>query len=61
MKRMWKPLRVLGMDGAYVRGMGKTQPIVVAVDLGEGELVSIAWVDEANPQAVKRWLEPLAG
>ena len=58
-KRMWKKVRVLGVDGAYVRGMGKTQPVVVAVDLGDGEPVSIAWVDEANPQAVKRWLGPL--
>jgi len=58
-KRMWKKVRVLGVDGAYVRGMGKTQPVVVAVDLGSGEPVSIANIDEAKPSAVKRWLGPL--
>ena len=58
-KQMWKRVRVLGVDGAYVRGMGKTQPVVVAVDLGDGELISVAAIDEANPQAVKRWLGSL--
>jgi len=58
-KQMWKKVRVLGVDGAYVRGMGKTQPVVVAVDLGSGEPVSIAYIDEAKPNAVKRWLGPL--
>jgi len=26
--RYWKPVRVLGVDGAYVRGWGKTQPVL---------------------------------
>ena len=35
-KRMWKKVRVLGVDGAYVRGMGEIQPVLVAIDLGMG-------------------------
>lgn len=58
-RRQWKPVRVLGLDGAYVRGMGDVQPVLVAVDLGEGEPVEIGYLDEHNPQAVRRWLEPL--
>lgn len=58
-RRMWKPVRVLGLDGAYVLGWGEKRAVLVAVDLGAGEPVSIGYVDEANPQAVRRWLEPL--
>jgi len=57
--RYWKPVRVLGVDGAYVRGWGKTQPVLVAVDLGTGEPVMVGYVDEKDPQAVKEFLEPL--
>jgi hypothetical protein len=31
----WKPVRVLGLDGAYVLGWGEKRPVLVAVDLGE--------------------------
>lgn len=58
-ERLWKPVRVLGIDGAYVRGWGKTQPVLVAVDMGTGELVTVGYVDEKDPQAVKKFLEPL--
>lgn len=57
--RKWKPVRVLGLDGAYVRGWGEIHPVLVAVDLGEGKPVAIGYVDEFDPQAVRRWLEPL--
>lgn len=57
--RKWKAVRVLGLDGAYVRGWGEVRPVLVAVDLGEGQPVAIGCVDEFNPQAVRRWLEPL--
>ena len=57
--RMWKAVRVLGLDGAYVRGWGELRPVLVAVDLGEGEPVAIAYLDEHNPHLVRRWLEPL--
>ncbi len=33
-ERLWKPVRVLSVDGAYVRGWGKTQPARVALDGG---------------------------
>jgi transposase-like protein len=58
-QRKWKPVRVLGLDGAYVRGWGEQQKVLIAVDLGLGQPVSIGYVDEHDPQAVKRWLEPL--
>lgn len=61
-------MRVLGVDGAYTcpgeqcqggRGWGKTQPVLVAVDMGTGQPVTVGYVDEKDPQAVKRFLEPL--
>ena len=58
-KRMWKPVRVLGIDGAYVLGWGEKRAVVVAVDLGEGQPVAIGYLDEKNPDAVRRWLEPI--
>lgn len=58
-QRKWRAVRVLGLDGAYVRGWGEQQKVLVAVDLGAGQPVSIGYVDEHDPQAVKRWLEPL--
>jgi len=58
-RRYWLPVRVLGVDGAYVRGWGKIQPVLVAVDMGTGEPVTVGYVDEKDPQAVKRFLEPL--
>jgi hypothetical protein len=57
--RMWKPVRVLGLDGAYVRGWGEVRPVLVAVDLGEGKPVAIGYVNEYDPQVVRRWLAPL--
>ena len=58
-ERHWKPVRVLGVDGAYVRGWGETQPVVVAVDMGTGDPVRVGYVDEKDPQAVRKFLEPL--
>ena len=54
-----KKVRVIGVDGAYVRGMGKIQPVLVVIDLGSGKPITIGYVDEKDPQAVKRFLEPL--
>jgi transposase-like protein len=58
-QRKWQPVRVLGVDGAYVRGWGKTQPVLVAVDMGTGQPVTVGYVDEKDPQAVRKFLEPL--
>jgi transposase-like protein len=55
----WGQVRVLGLDGAYVRGWGGTQAVLVAVDLGTGQPVALGAVDEKDPQAVKKFLEPL--
>lgn len=55
----WKPVRVLGLDGAYVLGWGEKQPVLVAVDMGTGEPLTVGYINESDPQAVRRWLEPL--
>lgn len=55
----WKSVRVVGLDGAYVLGWGDKQPVLVAVDLGTGEPLAVGYVNEYNPQAVRRWLAPL--
>ena len=55
----WKPVRVLGLDGASVLGWGEKQPVLVAVDLGTGEPIAVGYINEYDPQAVKRWLQPL--
>lgn len=58
-RNQWKPVRVLGVDGAYVLGWGEKRPVLVAVDLGEGQPVAVGYVNEHDPQAVRRWLEPI--
>jgi len=58
-RNQWKPVRVLGLDGAYVLGWGNKQGVLVAVDLGTGEPIAVGYVNEYNPQAVLRWLKPL--
>jgi len=57
--KCWKSVRVMGLDGAYVRGMGKTNPVLITVDLGTGKPVEIGYVNERDPQAVRKWLEPI--
>lgn len=59
LKNKWKPVRVLGVDGAWVRGWGEQRGVLVAVDLGDGQPVAIGMLDEHNPQAVRKWLQPL--
>jgi transposase-like protein len=55
----WKPVRILGLDGASVLGWGEKQPVLVAVDLGSGEPLALGYISEYDPQAVSRWLTPL--
>ena len=57
--RLWKPVRMVGLDGAYVLGWGKKQPVLVAVDLGTGEPLALGYVNEHDPRALQRWLAPL--
>lgn len=54
-----RKVRVLGLDAGYFKGMGETQAVMVAVDMGDGQPVAIGFVDERDPQAVKRFLRPL--
>lgn len=58
-RRHWQAVRVLGVDGLYPLAQGKRSPVLLAVDLGNGQPVALGQVDEANPQAVRQWLEPL--
>lgn len=55
----WKKVRMLGVDGGYVLGWGEKRSVMVAVDLGDGRVVSLGYVDEHDPRAVRAWLEPL--
>lgn len=57
--QQWKPVRLLGLDGAAVLGWGEKQAVLVAVDLGTGEPLAVGYVKEHDPQAVRRWLAPL--
>ncbi|MGD8749909.1 MAG: transposase [Anaerolineales bacterium] len=58
-RRHWRPVRVLGVDGAYPLGWGKKQPVLIAVDIGRGDPVAVGYVDEHDPRAVERFLKPL--
>lgn len=58
-RRRWQTVRVLGLDGAYPLIKGQKRAVLIAVDLGSGQPVALGRVDEANPQAVKRFLAPL--
>jgi hypothetical protein len=55
----WKPVRVLGVDGEYVLGWGEKRPVLVAVDLGEGQPVAVGYVDEHDLRAMRNWLAPI--
>lgn len=57
--KTWGKVRVLGVDGAYVLGMGAKQPVLVAVDMGNGEPVALGYLDEKDPAAVQKFLGPL--
>ena len=58
-QRKWQPVRVLGVDGAYPLLKGQAQPTLIVVDLGAGQPVAVGQLDEANPEALRRFLEPL--
>ena len=52
-------IRQLGVDGVYLRLKGKEQAVVVAVDLGSGQPVAVAAINEHDWRAVVNWLQPL--
>jgi hypothetical protein len=57
-RKQWQPVRIVGLDGAYGLGSGEKQSVLVAVDLGTGEPLAIGYINESDPQAVRRWLAP---
>jgi transposase-like protein len=59
-RRQRRNVRVLGLDGAVTYVAGQEVGVVVAVDLGTGEPVAVAAIDETNVGAVLAWLGPLA-
>jgi transposase-like protein len=58
-RRQWQKVRVIGLDGAYPLGWGEKQPVLIAVDMGTGEPIELGYVNEKDPRAVRRFLEPL--
>ena len=59
LRLLGKRVRVLGVDGAWLRVGGKTQGVMVAVDLGEERPVSIAMIEESDSREVQSWLSEL--
>jgi transposase len=58
-KNHWRHVRAVGVDGAAVLGWGKKQSVLVAVDLGTGEPISLANIDEKEDPALERFLADL--
>jgi len=54
-EKRWQPARVVGVDGAWLRGEG----VMVAVDLGDGQPLAIGAIDEKDMAGVTRWLKRL--
>jgi len=53
-------VRVAGLDGFYTRVKGKEKGLMVMLDMGDGQPVELAEVEEANPETLLEWLLPLA-
>ncbi len=58
-RRPRPPMRVLGLDGVYGRVAGQPHAATVAVDPGNGQLISLAQIDEHAVEQVVAWLKPL--
>jgi transposase-like protein len=52
-------VRVLGVDGFYDSIKGEDSGMMVAVDMGTGDPVSLARIDEKDRSALFAWLETL--
>ena len=51
-----KPVRVLGLDGAYVLGWGQKRPVMVAVDLGKASRWrSATWTNTTRKPCGAGW------
>ena len=58
-RRRQRSVRILGVDGAWLRAQGEKRGVVVAVDLGTGEPVALEVVEEHDVEAVCAWLGEL--
>lgn len=58
-RRRQRRVKVLGVDGAWLRAMGEKRGVVVAVDLGNGDPVALEVVEEQDVEAVRAWLKEL--
>ena len=54
-KLKWKSARVVGVDGAWLHGKG----IMVAIDMGDGTILSLAEIDEKEKNVLQSWLKVL--
>lgn len=52
-------ITVLGVDGTGMRLAGRTAGVLIAVDLGTGQVGDLVLADERDPQALLAWLSPL--
>jgi transposase-like protein len=50
---------VLGVDGSGMRLAGATAGVVVAVDIGTGQVLDLVLADERDPTVLQSWLRPL--
>ncbi len=50
---------VLGVDGTGMRLAGRTDGVLVAVDMGSGQILDLVLEDERNPSVLIAWLSPL--
>lgn len=57
--RQRRVVPVLGVDGAWLRAKGAKTGVMVAVDLGRGEPIDLAVIEEGDVDAVRKWLEDL--
>lgn len=58
-RRRERQVRVLGVDGAWLRAQGERKGVIVAVDLGSGEPVALEVMEEHDTEAVSAWLGDL--
>jgi hypothetical protein len=58
-RNQWHKVRAVGVDGAAVLGWGGKQSVLVTVDLGTGEPIALANVDEKELPALERVLADL--
>ena len=54
-KLKWKPVRVAGIDGAWVNGKG----IMIAINIRNGELLELVEIDEKEKAKLEAWLRIL--